>query len=775
MKRGAKAVKKHFAGLIITLAVFLIVAGAYLAGLFDYLEHKTYDFRVLVLAESSRPSDDIVLVLLDQRSIDWANQERGWGWPWPRKAYAEFIEYMDLGGANSVAFDVIFSEPSIYRNARQDVIIDSAVRNLEQARALAAERQAMNTIAPLFREVAGALQELSGYEDDASFIRAEREFGRVVQTVFFSSQTGSVFSWPEDADTPLFAAENFGDFLSKFDLAREEGQVGAQFPIPGLRDAAGAIGNVTGIPDSDGIFRRNRLFTLFDGRAVPGLSAASLLASGRDERIRYNQKKQAIEWGEYTIPVDRDGRSLLRFRGSLNRYIPYSMGDILQSAETYARGEEPLLYPEDFKDKYVFFGYYAPGLYDICSTPIESVYPGVGMHITMLDNILQQDFIRESPPWLGLLISLAAVILMSLLVFYSGRIPLAVGGGLAILAAISAGAFGAYAAGYWLPMVAPIAGVLLVFLAGTLYNYATEGSQKRFIKSAFSQYLSPIYIEQLIANPEQLSLGGARREISIFFSDVQGFTSISEKLDPDQLKELLNDYLSLLTDIIQASGGTIDKYEGDAIIAFWNAPLNLPDHAARALGASLECQQALAERGDFFEEKFRQWNIDTRGINTRLLTRMGLNTGYAVVGNFGSAKHFNYTMLGDAVNLAARLEGLNKQFGTFLMCTENTLTRANEAGAFFGRKLAQVAVVGKKEPVTVFEPLTEAVFRGREEVIRNFDAARDLFYAGKFAEALPLFEALKDQDQPPSFYLGPCRYYMENPAEWKGFWQATSK
>ena len=266
-----------------------------------------------------------------------------------------------------------------------------------------------------------------------------------------------------------------------------------------------------------------------------------------------------------------------------------------------------------------------------------------------------------------------------------------------------------------------------------------------------------------------LNLGGVRREISIFFSDVQGFTTISEKFkdDPPKLTELLNDYLSFMTDTILDSGGTIDKYEGDAIIAFWNAPLSFEDHAARAVSASLACQRKLAGRQDFFAEKF----------GVRLFTRIGLNTGFAVVGNMGSSKRFDYTMLGDAVNLAARLEGLNKQFGTYLMCTEETFNQARTAGktGFLGRKLAQVAVVGKKEAVTVYEPMTEAEFRGKEAIIRRFDQARDLFYAGKFAEALPRFEALANHDSPASFYAGQCRYYIERPAEWKGYWEAKSK
>jgi adenylate cyclase len=446
------------------------------------------------------------------------------------------------------------------------------------------------------------------------------------------------------------------------------------------------------------------------------------------------------------------------------------MSLILQSAESYKNGETPEFPPEDFKGKYVFFGYYAPGLFDIVSTPISSVYPGMGTHITMLDNLLQGDFTQETPLWVNLLLIFACVALICSLTLFPGKIHLALGGVIVLFALVVGVSFFSYLKGWWLPMVGPLFSIVFAYLSSTLFNYATEGNQKRFIKSAFSQYLSPTVIDQLLADPDQLKLGGERKEISIFFSDIQGFSTISERLDPATLTEMLNDYLTFMTNIILDSGGTIDKYEGDAIIAFWNAPLSYPDHAARALGAAMECQRALAEKQDFYFEKY----------GARLLTRIGLNTGFAVVGNMGSNKHFNYTMLGDSVNLAARLEGLNKQFGTYLMCTDTTFNSANSEvaashGQFFGRKLASVAVVGKKEPATVYEPLSEAAFTEKKTILQTFDKARDLFYAGKFEEALSLFEALADKDKPPYFYAEQCRYYIERPADWKGFWQATSK
>ena len=799
MKRAGKTdgIKKNLAAIIITASVFLVIFLLHIAGAFTYLEYKTYDLRVNVLAGQSRPSDDIIVLLLNQDSIDWANRERGWGWPWPRAAYAEIVDYMNMGGANSIAFDVIFSENSVYRNARQDAIIDEAVAGLEEYQVVESDGQQSQRLSGSrqqtgdqgarqggqgrVRNIINALRTLSSREDDASFAQSAGNFGRVAQIVVFSSQTGNAETWLANPDKPLFELDNFEKIISEYEKLNqnvEGGQIKAQFPIEELRNTAGIIGNVTGWPDSDQIFRRANLFTVFDGKAVPGLSAASLLVSGHDKKITYNEKKRVIEWEDWTIPVDSEGRSILRFRGSLDRYIPYFAHEILMSKEAYENGKTEemgiaYLPPEDFYGKYVFFGFYAQGLFDIATTPISSMYPGVGMHITMLDNLLSQDFIRPSSMLFDTLLILAAVVLVSLLSFASKRIPLVVAGLVLVAGALIGFGFAAYQfANLWAPITSPLIGALLAFFAATLYNYATEGSQRRFIKSAFSQYLSPLVIDQLVDNPGLLNLGGEKREISIFFSDVQGFTTISEKFkdDPPKLTELLNDYLSFMTDTILDSGGTIDKYEGDAIIAFWNAPLNFEDHAVRAISASLTCQQKLAERQEFFHEKF----------GVRLLTRIGLNTGYAVVGNMGSSKRFDYTMLGDAVNLAARLEGLNKQFGTYLMCTDETFIQAkrfnkNQESGFYGRKLAQVAVVGKKEAVTVWEPMPETVFKEKQKIIRRFDGARDLFYAGKFEDALPLFQSIEKSDSPSGFYAEQCRYYIERPAEWKGYWESKSK
>ena len=603
MKKKHTKSNKKIAALTIIILVFAAVSFLHLYGAFHYLENKSYDLRVNLFARLLRPSDDIIVILINQESIDWAQKERGWGWPWPRAAYAEMLEYLNMGGANSVAFDIIYSEPSVY-----------------------------------------------GDEDDEAFIRAEKEYGRAVQGVLLSSQSGSARTWPPELKTPLFEPVGFDRFLEQFSFGGGGSELNnAVFPIQRLREGAAALGSLTGFPDSDNVIRRLRLFTLFDGKAVPGLGPASLLVSGHDRDIVYSPKNRSIQWGGYTIPVDKNGTSLVRFRGNLDRYIPYSAKEILSSYEAYSRGEEPLLPPEDFNGGYVFVGLYAEGLYDIFNTPISSLYPGMGVHITMLDNILSGDFIRESRQWLNLLILFAAVSLTVLLCLFSNRVLLPVAGAVVAVLGIIAAAFSAYYWGcLWLPMVTHLAGIVAAFISATLYNYATEGSQKRFIKSAFSQYLSPKVIDQIIADPSQLKLGGEKREMTAIFTDVRSFSTITEALgDPEKLVELLNFYLTRMSNIILENEGTIDKYEGDAIIAFFGAPVHLDNHAALACRSAVMMKKAEADINRealasalitpaVLDAMVKKGIIKSPDDPCPMFTRLGINTGDMVVGNMGT-------------------------------------------------------------------------------------------------------------------------------------------
>ena len=734
-KTGRKANNKLAAPVFIVL-IFAAVTLLHLCGAFNYLEYKSYDLRVRFFAHSARPSHDIIVILLNQDSIDWAQRERGWGWPWPREAYAEMLDYINLGGAESAAFDIIFSEPSMY-----------------------------------------------GADDDAAFTRAAQEYGRAVQGVFFSSQSGNARTWPPELQVPLFEPAGFGSFIEQFGVGGEGNRLdGAQLPIKGLRDSAAVLGALTGIPDSDGIIRRMRLFTLFDGKAVPGFGPALLLASGDTPNISFDSKSGSIRWDNFVIPVDKNGASLLRFRGDLSRYIPYSAKDILTSAEAHRRGEEPPYPPEDFTGCYVFLGVYAPGLFDIFSTPISSLYPGMGGHITMLDNILQGDFIRESRQWLNLLILFAAVSVTVMICLFSSRVLLPAGAALLAIAGVIAAAFAAYNYGnLWLPILAPFAGIAAAFIGVTLYNYATEGSQKRFIKSAFSQYLSPKVIERIIADPSQLKLGGEKREMTAIFTDVRSFSTISEALgDPQKLVELLNHYLTRMSNIILDNQGTIDKYEGDAIIAFFGAPVHLENHAALACRSAVIMKKAEAginrealELGlitnAVMEAMVKKGILKSIDDPCPMFTRLGINTGDMVVGNMGTPSKMDYTIMGNAVNLAARLEGVNKQYNTGgILLSE--YTRDHIGDEFIVRPLSRVRVVGINTPLRLYELLDIRQDAPPQllEMVKNWEQGFALYERKDFSAAVNIFQTIYHQnesDLAAKKYLDRCQKYLASPPD----------
>jgi adenylate cyclase len=714
-RQGRKALQ----GALIGLAGAALALALGVPGLLDSFEGRTWDWRTRLLARPGKATSDIVLILLDQKSLDWGEKENALSWPWPRELYGLIADFCRRSEARSLAFDVLYTEDLSY-----------------------------------------------GPSDDERFGSAVGENGRVVGAVFLGHDKAGTERWPADIPEPPLPVDGLERWLQ--DIGPRGRQAlslpYASFPITELVASARVLANVYQSPDPDGVYRRGQLINLFDGRALPSLALGAYLAGNPGSHsIAMRRGRLTIDGRD--VPIDDQGRALLRFRGPSQTHQAMNAAAVLQSELRLLEGGQPIIDPAVLKGKYVLFGFTALGLYDLRPSPVAGTYPGVEIYATMLDNLLSGDFMRPLP-WAaaaalilalafgaGLACSYASTARSSVLM-YVGFLPLA-----------PALSLGAYALGWWLPLLASELGVVLALVASSLVNYATEGRQKRYIKNAFKQYLSPTVIEQLIAHPERLKLGGERRELSIYFSDLQGFTSLSEMLSPEELTALLNEYLSAMTDIIQEEGGTIDKYEGDAIIAFWNAPLEQSDHAVRAVRAALRCQAALsAMRPDF---KAR--------VGKDLYMRIGLNSGPAVVGNMGSRTRFDYTMLGDAVNLAARLEGVNKQFRTYTMVSAATLERIAEA--YPARELAHVGVVGRKEPVTVYEPMLAEAYAARRETLAAFAAALKAFYAGRFAEAERLFERIAPQDPPAAAYVEKCRELQASPPEgaWSGVWLMTSK
>jgi adenylate cyclase len=707
--RGAKIFHGLAAGVVGALIALVFFAPGWL----DRWEAKTWDWRVNLLAKPSPATSNIRLVLLDQNSLDWASQENGLSWPWPREVYGTIIRFCKRAGAKSLVFDVLFTEPSKY-----------------------------------------------GVADDRALASEIHNFDNFVGAVFLSRKSGQEKKWPGEVPVPSLKIRGLDEW---FAATGHESFPRAAFPVPEIAKAAGSLANVHLNPDFDSVYRRAALFEVFDGKVLPSLALAGYLSGKRDPALEISSGCFLLDGRE--IPVDSAGRAILNFRGPSGTHKSYSAASILQSELRLQNNEAPSVAPDEFKDAHVLFGFSAPGLYDLRPTPVSGVYPGVEISATMLDNLLADDFIRRVPAVYVVVMTLMMTLLAGLATSrVSGFFPSVLLYILFICAPVVL-CLTAYWLGFWLPLVVQEAGVAATLFTAGLVYYTTEGRQKMFIKNAFRQYLSPDVIEQIIEHPDRLKLGGERKMLSIFFSDIEGFTGISEGLDPESLTHLLNVYLSAMTDIIHEEGGTVDKYEGDAIIAFWNAPLTQSDHAVRCVRAALRCQAKLAEMRPSFRES----------LGKDLKMRIGINTGYAVVGNMGSHSRFDYTMIGDAVNLASRLEGINKQFGTYTMISQTT--KEEMADAFPTREVSRVAVVGRKEPVVVYEPVfPEDMNEQKQKMLAIFSKALNLYYRGDFEQARSAFAGIAGDDPVAQIYVDKCTELLAvPPGDWQGVWVVTTK
>ena len=710
--RGGKS--KLWQGLLAGIVGALIAFVFFFPDWLSRWEAKTWDWRVNILAMPSPATPKIRLILLDQNSLDWAKDENGLSWPWPREVYSTIIQFCKRTGAKSLAFDVLFTEPSKY-----------------------------------------------GVADDQAFASEMKGFKSFVGAVFLSKTEGSEKRWPAFAPAPALNIQGLDLWLMD---TGHGAFLRASFPVAEISAAAGLLANVHLNPDADSVYRRAALFEVFDGKILPSLALASYWTAKPDTSLKIYPGSFML--GDRAIPIDAAGKAILNFRGPSGTHKAYSAASVIQSELRLQNGETPVIKNlEEFKDAYVFFGFSAPGLFDLRPTPVSGVYPGVEISATMLDNLLANDFIRPVPLALVVVITLIIVLLAGMATSWVSGIFKSVLVYAFFISTPVVLCVIAYRLGFWLPLVVQEAGVAVTLFSAGLIYYTTEGRQKTYIKSAFKQYLSPAVIEQLIQNPERLKLGGERRMLSIFFSDLEGFTSISEGLDPEALTNLLNVYLTAMTDIIHEEGGTVDKYEGDAIIAFWNAPISQPDHAVRCVRAVLNCQAKLALMRPALRES----------LGRDLKMRIGVNTGNAVVGNMGSHSRFDYTMIGDAVNLAARLEGINKQFGTYTLLSQATMEQM--AGAFPVREISRVAVVGRKEPVVVYEPmLTESIDTQKQKIMAQFAEALALFYRGDFAQARELFSVMTGEDAVAKAYVAKCDELIAAPPKnWQGVWVVTSK
>ena len=690
---------KLLAALALTLAAGLMTLGLEFTSLTQAYRLKTLDllFRHVPLEPAS---PEIVVVTVDQPDLECFKDRVTW--PWPRQLYAPILDFCRRAGARAVIMDILFTEASSY-----------------------------------------------GPEDDQRLARAEAEAGNVVMAGFLSRESKE----PPPGE---------GEMLKKAGLtipgAPPRGLPRYHSflpPIPPLAAAAAGVGNVECQPDLDGIYRRVPLVAPYQGSWVPLLAFAAYhrLTGGS---LRF--EPGALVMGASHLPLDGEGKFLLKFRGPARSHRRYAAANIIQSEYLLSQGKPPLegYAPESFRGKWVLLGLTAPGLLDLKACPVGAVYPGVELHATLLDNLIQGDFLRPAPSWLLWAWTLILAGAVCLMVLFSPGLAATLGS-LAFLAfACLAAAVISFRLSWWADPVLPGTALALAFALATAYSYATEGRQKQYIRRMFAHYMSDTVISHLLKHPEKLKLGGERRRVTLFFSDLAGFTTLSEQMPPETVVGLLNQYLSRMTGIILEEGGTVDKFEGDAIMAFWGAPLDQENQALRACRAALRQHAALKElNGEFARQ----------GLPP-LTVRIGLHTGEAVVGNLGSQDRFDYTVIGDTVNLASRLEGINKFYRTTIMASESTVAEC--AGLVEVRELDSVAVKGRETPVGVFQvlalkgelPPQEAAARG------EFARGLELYRGREFSQAAAAFAGILQnlpEDGPSQVFLERCRDLEAHP------------
>ena len=649
--------RKLLAGGALGLAAALVVLAAGAAGLLDTAELKLYDWRARRTADPSRLNRDIVLVEINDQTI--RDFEPAFGrWPWPRVAYTLIFGFLERAPARVVALDIGLSEPD-----RREIDINGT--------------------------------RWTGTDSDAALAEAVQRSGNVVVL------GDAVYAGAEGAQANQPAA--WRDPGYRLDEATERRPILLP-PYQALTDAAAAIGHNFLPLDEDGPARRMPPFIRVGDRAVPSLGLAAALVAGGFGPAEVRPDGDAIRIRDRRLPL-----AVTRLHGGEQRtmlvdyraptvladgtrpYRTYEARHLMWAEHQLQNGEKPDLDPGLFRDAIVFVGATASGTHDVFQTPFGgSTMPGIQVHASMADSLLSNRFLRPAPAASRrAAVLLLAVVAGIVTVFLSYQ--LAVASAAVIAVAWTGATLLAFDRGVWLSLAQPVAAIGLTLFAGTAYRYFVEDREKRKVKKLFGRYVSRDVYAQLLAHPERAELGGARREMTVLFSDIRGFTAVTEKGEPEALVAQLNEYFTRMVDIVFRHHGTVDKFVGDMVMALFGAPMDDPDHAEHAVAAAVEMVRELGELN-------RSWAA--RG-GAPLDIGIGVNSGEMIAGNIGSSAIMSYTVIGDNVNLGSRLESLNKDYKTRIIVSDATRVRLK--GGYDVRALGEVIVKGKTRPVAIFE------------------------------------------------------------------------
>ncbi len=739
----------------ITLFVILVALALFLTD-FKFLrlvELKTLDLRIASRGDL-KTGGETVIAVIDEKSLSELGR-----WPWPRTTIAQLVRKLKKNGAKAVGFDIVFSEPDINTN-------------LKTIDALWAEMKKSGISQPGVIEL--LRRKRAGADTDAILASAMKDAGNVTLGYFFHfSRRGSEEDLAhlteqriaqnarriENSRYPMVNSTSGkpSDFYLPHAFAPEAN-------IPVLSAAGRNSGYFNALPDSDGSNRWSPLVIAFQNNYYSSLAVSLVQAYLDFPNLSLNLEPfgaKSVVINDIVVPTDESGQLLINYMGPPQTFPHYSIADILADR----------LPPDTFRGKIVLVGATAIGIYDLRVTPFSSTFPGVEIHANVIDNILHRNFLIHSS--VTRFIDVCSIILfgviLGLLIPRLRPITGMIAAFLMIAAFAGINFFIFFSFNTWLNLVYPLITMATIYLGITIYHYFKEEREKKKIRGAFQYYLTSSVINEMLKDPDKLKLGGDKKDLTVLFSDIRGFTTISEKMTPEELVALLNEYLTTMTNQVFHHDGLLDKYMGDAIMAVFGAPLDQPDHALRA------CRTALAMMEELHKLQ-EKWKAEGRPVFD---IGVGLNSGDMVVGNMGSEMRFDYTVMGDMVNLGSRLEGTNKEYGTNIIISEFTYEKVKDAMCC--RELDGVRVKGKLKPVKIYELLgekkDEAAFR---DLLEGFGRGLALYREAKWDEAIAAFQdvlASRPNDTPSKMYVERCKNLKENPpAEpWDGVFVMTKK
>ncbi|HZX96488.1 MAG TPA: adenylate/guanylate cyclase domain-containing protein [Myxococcales bacterium] len=828
-----------FTGLLFAALHVLQLAGRTDIPLLTRLEEELIDLRFAQRTKlrGPRQSGRVVIAAVDEAAIAKFGR-----FPWDRRVIASLIDKLNGAGAAAIGFDISFSDEDLggrfagakrYRKRFEDISLAApknreAVEHFDEAESAIAgaasalqllKREVKPEAGPIYQTAKGRLadgaQKLTASRGAFdTLIRQHEEYGAeldhdlggddpdtvmgeavaraadkvVIGVVMLTSaELGAIRGeelagqltrfgsmqihqpeWRERPDSPM---------ATPLKLTWIKQYAGFTPPLQPIIRGARWMGYFNNLPDFDGVIRHTALAMRIGDRYYPSLDTAlaaialGLRASDVIPVTQTPEEGALLDYldfgGKLRAPVDGRGLMTINYAGSDGAFANYSIADIMEGRRD-----------AELKGKIVLVGATAQGTFDQRVTPLNKITPGVETHANAVESILSQRFLRR-----GLTVDLAEVLvalaLALLFAFVFARVK--VNHALPVLAAAAAAVWVASSAAFWAGYevfaAVPLVELGSMFMLVTVYRYATEERDKRQLRKAFRLYLNPEVMEEMLQQPEKLQLGGKEQVLTVLFSDIRGFTGISEKLSPAALVHLLNEYLSPMTDIVLRRRGTLDKYIGDAVMAFFGAPVAADQHAVHGCDAALEMIETLRR----MREKWRIENPSLPEVDVGI----GVNSGPMVVGNMGSQQRFNYTVMGDNVNLASRMEGLNKEYGTHILVSDSTLSLARAAlgdpAAYTVRELDDVQVKGRDEPVRLYELRRRGAPRPEEiPLLEGFAEGLRLYRQQKFAEARLQFESLLlrfPADGPSALFVRRCDEMSDAPPgpRWNGVYRMAHK